>query len=80
MTLFSSPRYEVFLGYLRCLLLKPVLSGRAPPIRLRSAMARRLDDCRGSRVGCFREIAGGTPATTALLWREGGDVHTKKRS
>ena len=50
-----------------------------PHLRLRSAMARRLDDCRGSRVGCFREIAGGTPATTALLWREGGDVHTKKR-
>ena len=42
-----------------------------PHLRLRSAMARRLDDCRGSRVGCFREIEGGTPATTALLWREG---------
>ncbi len=41
-----------------------------PHLRLRSAMARRLDDCRGSRVGCFREIAGGTPATTVLLWRE----------
>jgi len=41
-----------------------------PHLRLRSAMARRLDDCRGSRVGCFREIAGGTPATTALLWHE----------
>ena len=50
-----------------------------PHLRLRLAMARRLDDCKGSRVGCFREIAGGTPATTALLWREGGDVHTKKR-
>ncbi len=41
-----------------------------PHLRLRSAMARRLDDCRGSRVGCFREIASGTPATTVLLWRE----------
>ena len=50
-----------------------------PHLRLRSAMARRLDDCGGSRAGCLREIAGGTPATTALLWREGGDVHTKKR-
>ena len=60
-----------------CLLLQGLL--RRAHLRLRSAMARRLDDCRGSRVGCFREIAGGTPATTALLWREGGDVHTKKR-
>jgi hypothetical protein len=50
-----------------------------PHLRLRSAMARRLDDYRGSRIGCFREIADRTPATTALLWREGGDVHTKKR-
>ena len=31
------------------------------------------DDCRGSRIGCFREHAGGTPAATELLWREGGD-------
>ena len=30
-------------------------------------------DCRGSRVGCFVMDAGGTPAATELLRREGGD-------
>ncbi len=36
-------------------------------------MSMSRDDCRGSRVGCFREHAGGTPAATELLRREGGD-------
>src|SRR5438128_11154468 len=31
------------------------------------------EDCRGSRVGCFREPAGGTPAATELLRRERSD-------
>jgi hypothetical protein len=30
-------------------------------------------DCRGSYVGCFVMDAGGTPAATELLRREGGD-------
>src|SRR5947207_12855707 len=35
-------------------------------------MSMSRDDCRGSRVGCFREHAGRTPAATELLRREGG--------
>ena len=47
--------------------------------RARSGTARRLGECRGGRAGCFRGIAGGTPATTALLWREETAYSTKKR-
>ena len=36
-------------------------------------MSMSRDDCRGSRVGCFREHAGDTPAATELLRREGSD-------
>jgi hypothetical protein len=36
-------------------------------------MLMSRDDCRGSRVGCFREHAGATPAATELLRCEGGD-------
>jgi hypothetical protein len=36
-------------------------------------MSMSRDDYRGSRVDCFREHAGGTPAATELLRREGGD-------
>jgi hypothetical protein len=48
-------------------------------ILLRAASSAALrtsrcpDDYSGSRFGCFRENAGGTPATTKLLWREGSD-------
>jgi hypothetical protein len=42
-------------------------------LRLRSVMARRLDDCRGDRVRCFASDEGGTPATTELFRRERGD-------
>src|SRR6266516_6247221 len=35
--------------------------------------SRCPDDYSGSPFGCFRENAGGTPATTEPLWREGSD-------
>jgi hypothetical protein len=37
-----------------------------PWITLMMPMSR--EDYRGSRIGCLREHAGGTPATTALVW------------
>src|SRR6058998_27837 len=42
-------------------------------------MSMSRDDCRGSRVGCFREHAGGRPAATELLRRERGDYFFEAR-
>jgi len=40
---------------------------------LRCVTRKLANDCKGSRVGCLASDAGGTPATTELLRREGGD-------
>src|SRR5438105_3913276 len=65
LSLFSSPARESLRS---CLLLQGLLRRATPSAALSNGA--RLDDCRGSRVGCFREIASGTPSTTVLLWRE----------